>query len=262
MLGAIAGDTIGSVYEFNRVKSKDFELFTSQSAFTDDSILSVAVAEVILQGGSFAQAIKRYAQAYPDPMGGYGARFSQWAVSDSLEPYGSWGNGSAMRVSAVGFAYNNMAEVLNVAKQTAEVTHNHPEGIKGAQATAVAIFLAREGRDKPYIKDFVESNFGYDLSRSLEEIRPAYSFNESCQATVPESMIAFLGSTDFEDAIRNTISLGGDTDTMGAITGGIAEAFYKGVPKAIAQQTLSRLDPPLRKVTLSFCDRYTYPYTF
>ncbi len=262
MLGAIAGDTIGSVYEFNRVKSKDFKLFTSQSAFTDDSILSVAVAEVILQGGSFAKTIKRYAQAYPNPMGGYGARFSQWAATDSLEPYGSWGNGSAMRVSAVGFAYSNMAEVLDVAKQTAEVTHNHPEGIKGAQATAAAIFLAREGRDKPYIKDFVESNFSYDLSRSLEEIRPTYSFSESCQATVPESIIAFLASTDFEDAIRNTISLGGDTDTMGAITGSIAEAFYKGVPKAIAQQTLSRLDQPLRKVTLAFCDRYSHPYTF
>ncbi|MGB3292788.1 MAG: ADP-ribosylglycohydrolase family protein, partial [Phormidesmis sp.] len=259
MLGAIAGDTIGSAYEFDRVKHKDFALFTSQSAFTDDTILSVAVAEVILTGGDYGKAIKRYAQAYPNPMGGYGARFSQWAATDSLEPYNSWGNGSAMRVSAVGFAYDDMAEVLRVAEQTAAVTHNHPEGIKGAQATAAAILLARQGKDKQTIKDFIGSTFGYDLSRSLDTIRGTYCFNESCQRTVPESIIAFLESVDFEDAIRNTISLGGDTDTMGSITGGIAEAFYGKVPEAIAQPTLSRLDPPLRKVVLSFCDRYTHP---
>ena len=261
MLGAIAGDIIGSVYEFDRVKHKDFALFTDQSAFTDDTILSVAVAEVILSGGSYAEAIKRYAQAYPDPVGGYGARFSQWARADSLEPYNSWGNGSAMRVSAVGFAYDDMPEVLAVAAQTAAVTHNHPEGIKGAQATAAAILLARQEKDKQTIKDFIESTFGYDLSRSLETIRPTYRFQESCQHTVPESIIAFLDSADFEDAIRNTISLGGDTDTMGSITGGIAEAFYGKVPDAIAQATLSRLDTPLRKIVLTFCDRHTHPYT-
>jgi ADP-ribosylglycohydrolase len=261
MLGAIAGDMIGSVYEFKGQKRKDFELFTRKSAFTDDSILSVAVAEVILHGGSFAPSIKRYAQAYPNPMGGYGARFNQWAVSDSLEPYNSWGNGSAMRVSAVGFAYNTMAEVLEVAQQTAAVTHSHPEGIKGAQATAAAILLARQGQDKGAIKDFIESRFGYNLSRSLDEIRPGYVFNESCQESVPESMIAFLESTDFEDAIRNSVSLGGDTDTMGCITGAIAEAFYGGVPDAIAQQTLGRLDDALRAVTLAFCDRYSYQYS-
>jgi ADP-ribosylglycohydrolase len=259
MLGAIAGDTIGSAYEFDGQKRKDFELFTGKSTFTDDSILSVAVAEVILHGGDFAEAIKRYAQAYPNPMGGYGVRFNQWAKSDSLEPYNSWGNGSAMRVSAVGFAYDTMAEVLAVAKQTAEVTHNHPEGIKGAQATAAAILLARQSQDKRAIKDFVESHFGYNLSRSLDQIRPEYSFNESCQESVPESIIAFLESTDFEDAIRNSISLGGDTDTMGCITGAIAEAFYGGVPEPIAQQTLSRLDAPLRTMTLAFCDRYSHP---
>jgi len=261
MLGAIAGDTIGSIYEFDSVKQKDFALFTSQSTFTDDSILSVAVAEVLMQrrdgqAGSFAESIKRYAQAYPNPVGGYGARFNQWAQSDSLSPYNSWGNGSAMRVSAVGFAYDTMAKVLEVAKQTAEVTHNHPEGIKGAQATAAAILLARQGENKTTIKDFVESTFGYNLSRSLAEIRPSYAFNESCQETVPESIMAFLESTDFEDAIRNTISLGGDTDTMGAITGGIAEAFYGEVPDAIAQETLSRLDAPLRTLTLAFCNQY------
>jgi len=260
MLGAIAGDIIGSVYEFNSVKHKDFPLFTAESAFTDDTILSVAVAEVILKGGSYGEAIKRYAQAYPNPVGSYGARFQQWAASSTMEPYNSWGNGSAMRVSAVGFAYDDMSTVLEVAKQTAEVTHNHPEGIKGAQATAAAILLAKNGDSKSAIKTFIASTFGYDLGRSLKDIRPTYRFNESCQETVPESIIAFLESTDFEDAIRNTISLGGDTDTMGSITGGIAEAFYGGVPDEIVQEVLPRLDDPLRKVALEFCDRYTQPY--
>ncbi|MGC1305809.1 MAG: ADP-ribosylglycohydrolase family protein [Phormidesmis sp.] len=260
MLGAIAGDIIGSAYEFNPVTGKAFELFTPHSSFTDDSILSIAIAEVILQGGSFAETIKRYAQTYPNPVGSYGARFNQWACSDSLAPYNSWGNGSAMRVSAVGFAYDTLEDVLAVASQTAAVTHNHPEGIKGAQATAAAIFLARQSASKKDIKDYIESTFGYDLSRTLDDIRPTYTFNESCQGTVPESIVAFLESDDFEDAIRNTISLGGDTDTMGAITGGIAEAFYGGVPDAIAQETLNRLDNPLRSVTLTFCQQYTQPY--
>ncbi|MEL7359635.1 MAG: ADP-ribosylglycohydrolase family protein [Cyanobacteria bacterium J06560_6] len=267
MLGAIAGDIIGSVYEFDRHKRKDFPLFTSQSAFTDDSILSVAVAEAILRGGCYGESIKRYAQRYPNPMGGYGARFSQWAFSQlaesaSMKPYNSWGNGSAMRVSPVGFAFDVMEDVLTAARQTAEVTHNHPEGIKGAQATAACILLAKQGKSKSAIKDFIESRFGYNLSRSVEDIRPTYSFNESCQETVPESIVAFLDSTDFEDAIRNTISLGGDTDTMGAITGAIAEAFYGGVPDAIAQEALSRLDEPLRTIALEFCDRYTPDYHY
>ena len=260
MLGAIAGDIIGSVYEFNAVKHKDFPLFTAKSAFTDDTILSVAVAEAILEDRPYGATIKQYAQAYPNPVGSYGARFQQWATSSTLEPYNSWGNGSAMRVSAVGFAFDEMDAVLEVAKQTAEVTHNHPEGIKGAQATAAAILLAKKGARKPVIKDFVEDRFGYDLGRSLADIRPTYQFNESCQETVPESIIAFLESTDFEDAIRNTISLGGDTDTMGSITGGIAEAFYGGVPDEIVQEVLFRLDEPLKNMTLRFCDRYTQPY--
>jgi len=257
MLGAIAGDIIGSVYEFDRHKSKDFPLFTPQSTFTDDSILSAAVAEAILQKGSYVKSIKRYAQQYPNPMGGYGARFSQWARSENMQPYNSWGNGSAMRVSPVGFAFDDMASVMGAAKESAEVTHNHPEGIKGAQATAACILLARQGCSKEEIKSFVEKTFDYDLIRSLDEIRESYVFNESCQKTVPESIVAFLASTDFEDAIRNTISLGGDTDTMGAITGGIAEAFYGGVPSAIATEVLRRLDAPLRQMTLKFCDRYT-----
>ena len=268
MLGAIAGDIIGSGYEFDRTKRKDFTLFTDQSSFTDDSILSIAVADVILHGGDFlrgsdyALAIKRYAQAYPHPMGGYGARFNQWAQSTSLEPYNSWGNGSAMRVSPVGFAYDTMAKVLDEAEQSAAVTHNHPEGIKGAQATAAAIFLARNQHSKQVIKTFIEQTFDYDLSRTLSDIRPTYTFRESCQESVPESIIAFLESTDFEDAIRNAISLGGDADTMGAITGSIAEAFYGGVPNAIAQECLRRLAPPLREMALSFCDRYTKSYSY
>lgn len=260
MLGAIAGDMIGSVFEFNAIKDKGFPLFTPESTFTDDSILSVAVADAILEGGSYGETIKRYAQHYPHPVGRYGAMFKQWADSSTMEPYNSWGNGSAMRVSAVGFAYDQMSTVLEVAKQTAEVTHNHPEGIKGAQATAAAILLAKKGNSKSTIKDFIESEFGYDLGRSLAEVRSTYSFKSSCQETVPESIIAFLESTDFEDAIRNTISLGGDADTMGSITGGIAEAFYGGVPDEIVQDVLYRLDEPLKKVTLQFCDRYTQPY--
>lgn len=262
MLGAITGDIIGSVYEFDRQKTKDFPLFTPQSTFTDDSILSVSVANVILQGGSYVETIKTYAQRYPNPMGGYGARFNQWAQSANMSPYNSWGNGSAMRVSPVGFAYDTMANVLQTAKETAAVTHNHPEGIKGAQATAACILLGRQGSNKADMKTFIEAFFGYDLSRQLSEIRKTYSFNESCQESVPESIIAFLESTDFEDALRNVISLGGDTDTMACITGGIAEAFYGGVPTDIAKEALSRLDAPLKETTLKFCDRYTASYGY
>lgn len=258
MLGAIAGDIIGSVYERSAIKQKDFPLFVKESTFTDDTVLTVAIAEAILQGGDYGETLKRYARKYIE--GGYGERFKQWAISDSMAPYNSWGNGSAMRVSAVGFAYDDMSTVLEVAKQTAEVTHNHPEGIKGAQATAAAILLAKKGNRKSAIKAFVESKFGYDLGRSLKDIRSTYSFKASCQKTVPESIVAFLESTDFEDAIRNTISLGGDADTMGSITGGIAEAFYGGVPDEIVQEVLVRLDEPLKDTALRFCDRYTQPY--
>ncbi|MEM9088261.1 MAG: ADP-ribosylglycohydrolase family protein [Cyanobacteria bacterium P01_F01_bin.53] len=287
MLGAIAGDIIGSVFERGlstgeAIKTKNFDLFSAQSKFTDDTVLSVAVADVLLHKNPkqenprqenprqenpssmpkafhFSHSIKRYAQTYPDA--GYGKNFNTWAASDTLEPYNSWGNGSAMRVSPVGFAYNDMGTVRKVARQTAEVTHNHPEGIKGAEATAAMVLLAREFKNKTLIKTAIESTFGYDLSRTLEHIRPHYKFDVSCQGSVPEAMIAFLESTDFEDAIRNAISLGGDTDTMACIAGAIAEAFYGGVPDAIAHETLNRLAPPLRKVTLNFCNQYTQPYT-
>ena len=263
MLGAIAGDIIGSVHERRKQKSKAFPLFVEGSAFTDDTVLSVAVAEGILAGQlspdsdretDYARTLKRYGQNYFSV--GYGKNFKQWIVSDELAPYNSWGNGSAMRVSPVGFAFDAAAEVLRVAAKSAEVTHNHPEGIKGAQATAIAVLMARQGRSKSEIKAYLEQTFGYDLSRSLAEIQPDYRFHVSCQRSVPESIIAFLESTDFEDALRNAISLGGDADTMAAIAGGIAEAFYGGVPKAIAKEVLFRLDEPLRTTTLRFYQHY------
>lgn len=256
MLGAIAGDMIGSVYEFNNLRTKDFPLFTDKSDFTDDTILSVAVADVLLNGGNYAQVFKDYYWRYPNPAGSYGARFHQWAASPSLTPYRSWGNGSAMRVSPVGFACDSLAEVLEEAERTAAVTHNHSEGIKGAQATAAAVFLARQGKTKDDIRAYVISSFGYDLDRTVDEIRPSYAFNESCQGTVPEAIIAFLDSTDFEDAIRNAVSLGGDSDTLTCITGGIAHAFYGEVPDAIRQEVWIRLDAPLKQVVKTFCDRY------
>ncbi|MGF1458242.1 MAG: ADP-ribosylglycohydrolase family protein [Leptolyngbyaceae cyanobacterium] len=256
MLGAIAGDMIGSVYEFNNRRRKDFPLFTAETTFTDDTILSVAVADVLLNGGSYAQAFKDYYWRYPNPSGSYGARFHQWAASPSLTPYNSWGNGSAMRVSPVGFAAETLADALTQAEATAAVTHNHPEGIKGAQATAAAIFLGRQGKSKAAIREYVSQTFGYDLQRTVDEIRPVYTFNESCQGTVPEAIIAFLDAADFEDAIRNAVSLGGDSDTLTCITGGIAHGFYGTIPDILRQPVWERLDPPLREIVEKFCDRY------
>ncbi|MEO0647499.1 MAG: ADP-ribosylglycohydrolase family protein [Cyanobacteria bacterium J06650_10] len=283
MLGAIAGDIIGSVHERTKQKSKAFPLFVKESTFTDDTVLSVAVADAIINNKfssenlsekdneesyleksylkkSYVHCLKRYGQDYFSV--GYGASFKQWIASDEMSPYNSWGNGSAMRVSPVGCAFDEMSVVLQVAEQSAVVTHNHPEGIKGAQATAAAVLMARQGRSKVEIKTYIEQTFDYDLSRSIADIRPDYTFHVACQKSVPESIIAFLESTDFEDALRNAISLGGDADTMAAIAGGIAEAFYGGVPEAIAQQTLKRLDHPLRETTLQFCQRYVPKYGY
>ena len=260
MLGAIAGDVVGSAYEFESCKTKQFRLFTERSTFTDDTILSVAVAEVLSAGTGtnpdYAQAFKTYYRRYPDPCGGYGARFQAWAVSTNSAPYNSWGNGAAMRVSPVAYAFDQLDAVLTAAAQTAAVTHNHPEGIKGAQATATAIFLARQGHDKAEIAAAITQRFGYDLDRSLDQIRPTYTFNESCQETVPEAIIAFLESTDFEDALRNAVSLGGDADTLTCITGAISEAFYGGVPDAIADRVWQCLDPPLRQTISAFRAQY------
>ena len=254
MLGAIVGDIVGSIYEFNNHRSKDFSLFGGGCNFTDDTVLTVAIADCLLNQGNYAEYIKNYARKYPNR--GYGGRFAQWIHSESMEPYNSWGNGSAMRVSAVGFAYNDLELVMNEAKRSAEVTHNHPEGIKGAQATAVAIYMARKGQSKEQIKAAIAKSFGYDLERTLDEIRPIYKFNESCQETVPEAIIAFLESTDFEDALRNGISLGGDSDTLTCITGGIAEAFYGGVPQDIAEKALSYLSKGMYEVVEEFRARY------
>lgn len=254
MLGAIVGDIVGSIYEFNNHRSKDFPLFSGGCDFTDDTVLTVAVADCLMNQGSYAEYIKNYTRKYPNR--GYGGRFAQWIRFESMEPYNSWGNGSAMRVSAVGFAFDDLEMVMQEAKRSSEVTHNHPEGIKGAQATALAIYMARQGQSKEQIKSAIAKSFSYDLDRTLDEIRPVYQFNESCQETVPEAVIAFLESTDFEDAIRNGISLGGDSDTLTCITGGIAEAFYGGVPQDIAEKALSYLPKAMREVVEKFRLRY------
>ncbi|MFN5966385.1 MAG: ADP-ribosylglycohydrolase family protein [Pseudanabaena sp.] len=254
MLGAIVGDIVGSIYEFNNHRSKDFPLFSGGCDFTDDTVLTVAVADCLMNQGSYVEYIKNYTRKYPNR--GYGGRFAQWIRFESMEPYNSWGNGSAMRVSAVGFAFDDLEMVIQEAKRSAEVTHNHPEGIKGAQATALAIYMARQGQSKEQIKSAIAKSFSYDLDRTLDEIRPVYQFNESCQETVPEAIIAFLESTDFEDAIRNGISLGGDSDTLTCITGGIAEAFYGGVPQDIAEKALSYLPKAMREVVEKFRLRY------
>ncbi len=239
MLGAIAGDVIGSVFEFASFKEYDFPLFSEHSTFTDDTVLTIAVADAFINKLDIPQTLKDYALRYPDR--GYGGSFHRWVHSDSLAPYNSWGNGSAMRTSAIGFLVNNETDLLAFARDYAAVTHDHPEGIKGAQATAYAIFMARNGNTKEDIRKEITTWFGYDLSSTVDEIRPSYRFNESCQDTVPQAIIAFLDSQDFESAIRNAISLGGDADTLACITGGIAEAFYGLVPDHIARETYSRL---------------------
>ncbi|MDR2771626.1 MAG: ADP-ribosylglycohydrolase family protein [Clostridiales Family XIII bacterium] len=255
MLGAIIGDIVGSIYEFDNIKTKDFPLFKKNSFFTDDTVMTVAVADALLAGGGpddFVDSMKRLGNRYP--YAGYGGRFRHWLHSDSREPYNSYGNGSAMRVSPCAWIARSLEEAEDFAARSASVTHNHPEGVKGAQATAAAIYLARTGTDKADIKRRIEEKYGYDLSRTLDEIRPVYRFNESCQKTVPEAIIAFLESDGFEDAIRNAISLGGDSDTLAAITGGIAEAAY-GIPKEIAAKAISLLDETFLSVINEWVDR-------
>lgn len=266
MLGAIAGDIIGSIYEFNNIKTKDFPLFDHRCHFTDDTVLTLAVAEVILNADEFpdqtkyidqSQYIQQFKSYYSEyPYVGYGDYFIEWASSNHIEPYNSWGNGSAMRVSPVASAFDSLDIILEEAKHSAEVTHNHPEGIKGAQATAASIFLARIGYDKGSIKSYIQENFGYNLDQTLDEIRPTYKFDVSCQGSVPQAIIAFLESTDFEDAIRNAISIGGDSDTIACITGGIAEPFYGGVPEEIAEWVFTKLDDHLWTVIEEFMSEY------
>ena len=254
LLGGIAGDIIGSIYEFNPVRFKDFELFKSNSTYTDDTVMTIANAEWLLSKGVLMDIMRKYGHKYPGA--GYGGMFYDWLKSRCPKPYNSFGNGSAMRVSPVGWAFDTLEETLEAAKQSAEITHNHPEGIKGAQATAACIFMARTGKSKQEIKEYVETKFGYDLSRTCNEIRPTYQFNESCQGTVSESIIAFLESTDFESAIRLTVSLGGDADTMGAITGAIAEAYYNVIPEHIKNEVLKRLPEEFINVLGEFYNRF------
>ena len=254
MYGAILGDMIGSPYEFDMGdKTKTFPLFSEGSYFTDDTVMTVAVAEVFLDAPEDENAIRRqlirsmrkWGHRYPGA--GYGARFDGWLASNDPKPYNSCGNGSAMRVSPVAWAYEDLAVVRRMAAVSADVTHNHPEGIKGAEATAAAIFLARTGHSKAEIKTYVEAEFGYDLSRTCNEIRPTYRHVESCQETVPEAITAFLEGESFEDVIRTAVSLGGDCDTLTCIAGSIAEGFY-GVPKELKKECHNRLPKDLKAV--------------
>ena len=257
ILGAIAGDTIGSIYEFCPTKDKNFPLLDSGMEYTDDSIMTIAVAKWVMTWGNLVACMQTLCRKYRYPMGSYGGNFGAWLDSSHPRPYGSWGNGSAMRCSAVGFASNTLEETLEAAKVSAEVTHNHPEGIKGAQATAAAIFMARHGASKDEIRQYITTEFGYDLNRTCDDIRPTYRFDGSCQGTVPESLIAFFDSKDYEDAIRLTVSLGGDADTMGAITGAVAIAYYKEMPDEIYDFTMSKLPEDLKAIVMEFEKKYT-----
>lgn len=272
MLGAITGDTIGSVYEFRNTKDYDFKLFLSNSAYTDDSIMTMAVAYWLLKDKEHSyqgleDIMVLFAQNAPCPMGGYGAGFYTWlyrpdelyVFDDSFgdapyesktgrHPYGSWGNGSAMRVSAVGWFFDTLEETESVAEISAAITHNHPEGIKGAKATAAAIWMARNGKSKEEIREYIEKSYGYDLRKTWEDWHYAYYWQSSCQGTVPQAIIAFLDSTDFEDAIRKAVSLGGDSDTLACITGGIAEAYYKEIPLEIAKRVTQVFPVAFNKV--------------
>jgi len=257
MLGAIAGDIIGSIYEFVNIKTTDFPLFHEHCRFTDDTVLTVALADNLLHGTPFVALLKQYYRSYQNA--GYGGMFHEWAQSENPMPYNSWGNGSAMRVSPVGFAFNSLGDVLEQAKRSAEVTHDHPEGIKGAQAVASAIFLSRTGQSKEQIKNHVETAFGYHLDTPLDEIRPTYEFEVSCQKSVPQAVRAFLESDDFEHAVRLAISLGGDSDTLACMAGGIAQAFYRGVPEAISVRVYEALDDHLGGVTRRFAEAFGCP---
>ena len=259
MYGAIISDMVGAPYEFDRgKKTKDFPLFIGESQFTDDSVMTAAVAEALLDsaGGSeetvkarLVQSIQRWGRRYPNA--GYGAMFSSWLTQSSPKPYGSFGNGSAMRVSPAGWLYKDIETTRTVARWTSEVSHNHPEGVKGAEAVASAVFLARTGADKGTIRQYIIDEFAYDLSRTCDEIRPAYSHDETCQKTVPEAVTAFLEGNGFEDVIRTAVSLGGDCDTLTCISGSIAEAFY-GVPQNLIGECRARLSDDLKEIVDRF----------
>ena len=275
MLGAVIGDMVGSIYEFHNHRSKEFPLFDVGCFPTDDSIMTIAVAKAILENDGKAEGLEDQAVKWMQKIGrqypncGYGGRFWDWMFSSNPKPYGSFGNGSAMRVSACGWAGKTLDEVKALSRAVTIVSHNHPEGVKGAEATACAIFLARTGHSKEEIRSFIEENY-YTLDFTIDEIRPTYEFNETCQRTVPQAIEAFLESISFEDAIRNAISVGGDSDTLAAITGSIAEAFY-GIPGELRKQAISQFglgcrtkylyatvqnDPDLLSVAEAFENKY------
>lgn len=253
MIGAMAGDIIGSVYEARPIKTTEFPLFRPGSRFTDDSVLTAAVAQAILESVDYATAVRAIGRRYPNA--GYGGTFIQWLFSDEMGPYNSWGNGSAMRVAPVGWAFDTADAVLREAEASAAITHSHAEGIKGAQAVALAVFRARHGASKVEIREETAVRFGYDLDRTVDQIRPGYRFDVSCQGSVPESMIAFFESDDWETAVRLAISFGGDSDTMACIAGAIAEAFYGGVPDDVVAETRQRLPHDLLAIVDKFRDR-------
>jgi ADP-ribosylglycohydrolase len=254
MLGSIIADVIGSEYEWDRVKYKNFELFREYSTYTDDSVMTISTAFSLLHNVNYGKCYRAFARAYPNR--GYGGMFQKWIESDTMGPYNSFGNGSAMRVSPIGFAFNTQDEIMEEAKKSAEVSHSHPEGILGAQATAMAIFLARQKLPREDIRAKLTELFGYDLNRTCDQIRPEYSFNETCQETVPQAIIAFLDSTDYEDAVRLAISLGGDSDTLACITGGIAQAYYPMIPKIMAVTVLNMLPKSFLRIILDFDKKY------
>ena len=272
MLGAIIGDIVGSIYEFSNIKTKDFPLFGKYCDYTDDSILAIATADWLLHGGDVAKYYLRYATKYRSPMGGYGNRFHDWVseaeFSGRYRPYYSCGNGSAMRVAPVGWLktaipFNGEKNIMKVAQVSAECTHNHPEGIKGAQATALCIYLARKGKPGNEIRKRIEKDFQYDLSLSVNEIRPRYSWQGldgngnggTCQGSVPQAIVCALEASDYEDAIRNAISIGGDSDTIGCIAGGIAEALF-GIPEDIREKGMGYLPEELKAVVEEFELKY------
>lgn len=254
MKGAITGDIVGSYFENFPTKYTDFDLFTENSCFTDDTVLTVAVADWILHGGELRTYFYKYVERYPEA--GYGSTFLNWARCHEVEPYGSWGNGSAMRASPTAYARDSLSEVLELAEDSAVVTHNHPDGILGAIAVAGCVFVARTGGTKDDVRNFVDSEIGYDLSRTVENIRPFYSFDVSCSGSVPEAITAFLEANSVEHAIRLAVSMGGDSDTMACIAAAIAEPFFGGVPDELWTHANDRLDDPLRKIVDTFYKRY------
>ena len=256
IIGAIAGDIIGSIYEgsANQIKTTVFPLFKDNCIFTDDTVLTIATMAAILDDRDYTRFYQYFGERYPGR--GYGGSFRIWKAMDKPAPYNSWGNGSAMRVSPIGWVYDTIEETLSEGKRSAEVTHNHREGIKGAQAIAAAVFLSRKGSTKEHIREFIETRFGYELHRTIEEIRPQYKFDVSCQGSVPESIIAFLDSNDFESTIRLAISLGGDSDTLACMAGSIAEAYYAEVSDEVNVEIARHLPEEMLNIIDLFSEKY------